>query len=62
MAVGAGNSGLYSFATNSSVPDPLKLTKALWTYFPLLALIILNLTEFLIVAILITVLIVFIVN
>lgn len=62
MAVGAGNSGLYSFATNSSVPGPLKLTKALWTYFPLLALIILNLTEFLTVAILITVLIVFIVN
>lgn len=62
MVVDAGNSGFCSFATNSSVPGPRKLTKALWTYFVFLALIILNLTEFLTVAMLINVLTVFIVN
>lgn len=62
MVVDAGNSGFCLFATDSSVPGPRKLTKALWTYFLFLALITLNLTEFIIVAILINVLAVFIVN
>lgn len=49
MVVDAENSGLCSFAMNSSVLGPQKLTIAIWnTYFLLLlVLIILNLTEFL---------------